>query len=55
MRRMMLMTHPDGSQRLFPSGLTLMAPLLLHQFNVLAQRPADPARRVAETGTAARL
>jgi hypothetical protein len=55
MRRVMLTAQPDGSQRLFPSGVTLMAPLLLHQFNVPAKRPADPARRVAETATAARL
>jgi hypothetical protein len=51
----MLTTQPDRSQRLFPSGLAIMAPLLLHQFNVLAKRPSDPARRMAETATAARL
>ena len=54
MRRVLLATRPDGSQRPFPSGLKLTATLLLRHFNVLAKRPADPASRVAETAMAAR-
>ncbi len=54
MRRVMLTTQPDGSQRLFPSGLKLTATLLLRHSNIFANPPADPASRAAETVTAAR-